>query len=194
MFFNKIKSLTAALLICSTAPAIACTETEAFGFRFGDTVPAGASTDLGIFGYSGGSVLGQYRVEVPDPFPDFPIYAAGAITTRRVVYEVIAIRRISPESLMNTPQDDPERKRVKDAARLEVSALLKHYSEKYGFVYRKDGYPNHFQFEATTPTLVSRIGVGGIQSIYIECRHRELHDREYEAAKKERGGSIWGTI
>jgi len=183
---SKFQLVAAALLLLGAAPAMACTYTEAFGFRFGEPVPPRAP-DIGLLMFGGGSVWGQYRGTVPEPLAKFPIYSLSAVTNKRVVYGVTAIREIGPRY---TNPGSPERKRVHDVALPEVEALKKLYSEKYGFVYQLSDYSDTV-WEAKTDTLTSRIGLEGTQHMFVECENSVLKERETDIFRKENGGSIW---
>lgn len=182
---SKSTLLVTLLLLWGAAPAMACTYTSAFGVNFGDLVPRNAP-DIGLMMFSGGRVLGQYRGSVPQPLANFPIYSLAALTNKRVIFGVTAIREVGPRY---TNPGSPERQRVHDATFPEIEALKKQYSEKYGFVYTKSKHSDTV-WEATTDTVISRIGLEGTEHMFVECENTVIREREMDTFFRE-GGSLF---
>jgi hypothetical protein len=123
---------------------------------------------------------------VPQPLANFPIYRLSSVTNKRAIFSVTAIREVGPRY---TNPGSPERQRVHDAAFPEIEALKKQYSEKYGFVYKKSKHSDT-EWEATTDTVVSRIGLEGTEHMFVECENVVIKEREMDIFYKE-GGSAF---
>ena len=180
---SYLRRMTAMLMLACMSPAIACTETGAFGFRFGQPVPT-AAQDITIGMFGGGRIFGHYQGVAPEPFRDFTDYGIASVTDRKAVYGITAIRELAPEWVFQSAQDHPERALVREKGRIQTAELMKFYSDQHGFVFEKDGQAHFLQWKATTPTLELTIGTYGPRYVYIECLHRPLRNSEGMRATK----------
>ena len=177
-----MKSKLAMLRICfvgagmlMAVPALACDEKGAFGFEFGQPVPAGAGNP------SGGSVsnaLTCFTGEVPTPSPEFQQYSYCANRDRKSVYSLEGKVEFAGGRTINNAEADLMQKAAE-----AIALLRKTWEEKFGFRYSKDFESHELSWTATTPTLRSNIRLWG-NFVVVECTNLALEKNALSAAMK----------
>jgi hypothetical protein len=115
-------SLSTALCLFLTSPAAQaswCDAEGAFGFKFGDRVPA-FSTRL-----SGGDASIWYQVKPPKPDPTFNLYLARVDTSSAEIFEVVAQTTVSPQ--YSRPPETFTASQREEGKALAIDAVSKLY-------------------------------------------------------------------
>jgi len=171
----KRSFVLAALLFAGESSA--CSETGAFGVRFGEPVPTSAA-DKQRDGGSVQNAMGFFDGEVPEPMPGFR-HGYGANRDRSFVYAVDAQRRFF---------DDQGVKDVRAAytealakVKEEIAVIRKSWEEKYGLSFQRD-HENGLSWTADGGTFTARIYVGFFYKLNVECSNKSLEARAIRAA------------
>lgn len=180
--FIKIgfRALIAGLFLSIAFQTVACTQDEAFGFKFGQPVPNDTKdvTEFYFMGGSGtGNVLRSFLAPVPMPIENFQNYTYWANRDRKIVNSIIAYRQIiSDKILLN---NDAYRASVLENTKLEISQLRDAWEQKYGISYKKRT-PSELTWDGENAYVSSTIGTFGGEYLYIECTNKGLR-REAES-------------
>jgi len=176
-------TLASALLFVSL-PVLACTETEAFGFRFGQRVPSEAKNVTVYYftgGTGGGNVIRSFSAPVPSPLDNFPNYAYFSNRDRKVVHSIIAFRQlISDKKLL---YDDAYRTSVLEKTKREIAELRAAWEERYGLKYTAAN-PSGLTWDAENASVSSTIGTFGGEYLYVECANKALRKQAEAIAWK----------
>lgn len=166
------------LVLLLARPAFGCDQAGAFGFPFGKPVPEDA-TDVKDFWFQGGTapgnVIRSFTAKVPAPLAGFDNYVYWSNRDRKIVHAITAFRRLS------AAPGEASRRSALEQTRMEMEALRKSWSAKYGFTYAETATGGQ-TWEATMPVVSSTIGRFGTDYLYIECVHRDLQREALDVA------------
>lgn len=163
---------------------IGCTKDEAFGFKFGEPVPAQAK-DVKEFYFQGGTgagnVLRSFQASVPSPMKNFPDYAYWSNRDRKVVNSIVAFRQlISDKKLLN---DEAYRTAVLEKTKVEIAQLREAWRKLYGITYVQNSQSG-LTWDGENEYVSSTIGTFGGEYLYVECTNKALRQAATEIAWK----------
>jgi hypothetical protein len=173
-----LRGMLCGLLLVASSAAGACTESGAFGFKFGEPVPKGVGKE-----HVGGSVqnaMGCSEGAVPTPWPGYDVYAYCSNRDRKFVYALEAKRVYAGGRIYDAGQADAaelEKKAVE-----EIAAIRTAWETQFGFKFVSD-YEHGLSWTAETPRVRANIGVRG-PNIVIECTNRDLESKAMGIAFK----------
>jgi hypothetical protein len=171
-------------LLLRPSLSVACTQDEAFGFKFGEPVPTEAK-DVREFYFMGGTgegnVLRSFQAPVPSPTESFPNYAYWSNRDRKVVNSIVAFRPlISDKKLLN---DEAYRTSVLEKAKVEIAQLREAWGTMYGITYTATS-KSGLTWDGENAFVTSTIGTFGGEYLYIECTNKVLRQKAEELAWK----------
>jgi hypothetical protein len=173
---RKIAIASAFALLAMSGAGFACTDSGAFGVKFGTPVPGDAASTQ----HRGGSVsnaMGCFFGSVPEPFPGFDQHAFCANKDRKSVYGLEGYVIIDGGRKISDGED------VKRKAREIVARVKQAWQEKFGLQFKQDHETSVLSWTAETDKLYSHISVDG-QYVVVECTNKALEGKALGAGLK----------
>jgi hypothetical protein len=165
-----------ATVVCTNSSA--CTANSAFGFKFGDPVPARA-TEVQVYYFSGGTDLMGFVHSVPKPLEGFEIYSHWSFKDKQSVYRILAYRQLISDK--KQLYDDTYRASILEKAKLEIVKLTEAWGSAYGLQYKPES-TSGLDWIAENSEVISRVGTMGGEYLYIECENKSLRQSAWAKA------------